>query len=320
MSEENQERALVLVREAGELHQTCIGNDQRGFDVSQVLSPNGPTPLAIAKYSEALELWPDCVIALVMRCSSRLLMRDREGAQSDAKRALELTSEPQFMSMLARAFDGEEARDVLKIGMKQCPEDTLEYACLWGELAQTYAEVGDYAAQARELEGLCAMNLETDLRRDFFEALGEAYQSLGELRKANLCYEKALPESLPSLIALQMEMGCTDRTLVTIETYREHLFPEEALIATAVTRALAGRKVHNIELAMKAIYEQAKSRAYGLDAFSAGVLFKSLGDNELAQTYLTRCMEQVAADPQSWHPSVRWHARKAEELLDQLAD
>ena len=312
MSRDEQQRALDLVREAGQLHFTTDAHGNTGFHVSHVMSQDGPSQQAIKKYTEALDLWPECTLALVQRCLSRKLVEDIVGAQEDARKVLALDPELEYYSVIASVFEGEEARSILRLAFAKADETSYEYWHLRSDVADSFGDEGNYEAQARELEALRNVDLKEELRVSIVEALGTAYHNLGELEKAVDAYREGLPDTIIDLLEIQVQFGDAEATLLSLQENKTRLSAKDLVVYSAVTKALAKMPVPELELAMKAID---RTKAHGFNLFAAGVLCLSAGKLGLAHTYLTRVVNNVAPEPRNWHPSLRWQAEIAECLL-----
>lgn len=312
-SPEIQKKALELVKEAGlVLYPPDPNGGVPGFEASVVFEGSERRDRAIELYTEALELWPNCVPALVHRCANRGLNGDIEGAKADARRALALQPRPFEYSLLAFPFEGEEAREVLRLGMERVGGDSPAYPGLWGDLAGTYFYEGNFAAQAQELESLCASG---KARSYHYSALGMAYEALGQPETAESVYLKSLPETAESLIRLRMQ-GDPDRALATLQEYKASIEPDDAVVYGALIKALAGRAVPELEEAIEAVKRNGESNIFGVDGFSAGVLLLAQGDTEIARAHLRAFLEMVESNPKEWGVTMRWRVKKAKELLD----
>lgn len=308
---EIQEKATELVREAGRVLYPPSPDGSVVFEPAVVFEESDRRERAIELCTEALKLWPNCVRALVSRCTTRALNGDTQGAQEDARRALALQPEPYDYTLLAFPFQGEEARQVLRTGMERIGEDSPAYAGLWGDLAGTYFYEGNFAAQARELEALCA----SGKARSFdYSYLGMAYEALGKPKKAEAVYLKSLPESAESLIRLRMQ-GDPDLALATLEEHKTSLEPDDVLIYGALIKALARRAVPELDDALKAVERNGEDNLFGIDGFSAGVLLLTRGEKEHGRAHLKAFLEMVGSNPKEWGVTMRWRAEKARKLL-----
>lgn len=318
-SPEDKERALELVKEAGKiLYPPPTDGGPPAFDPSQIADGDRQAK-AIEKYTQALELWPACAEALVHRCSTRDLSGDHEGAIEDARRALDLDPEPSYYLLLAGVFEGKDAREILKRGMAKAGRNSPYYEMLWGQVPNTYFYEGDFASQARELEAICEVYGDGEFGGMHYSSLGSAYHALRDNQKAEAAFEKALPESADDLVRLRMETEEVDQVLRTIEEWKEVLDPDDALIYGAVSKALAGRSVQEIDAALEALKRQGDMNMFGVDKFSLGVLQMYQGKRGDAVLNLTEYVLWVRSNPKEWGVTLRWRAEKAQELADKIA-
>lgn len=312
ISQLDKNRALSLVREAGRI--LYPPNDDGGppaFDPMSALGYGKRNSLAEAKYSEALEVWPNCIDALVMRSANRFQMGDSAGAREDATRALQLDPDPRYYILLATVFERADQRRVLRRGMNQAGKEHPLYGILWYSLAQTYFYDGDFESQVSELEALCAFDPSTMN----YESLGGAYRALGQLQKAASAYEKGLPESAESLVRLRMEQGDASASLAILAEYQHSLEQTDVLIYGALIKALDGQSVPEAKEAYEAVVKQGDENLFGVDHFSSGVLLLVLGRKDLGQMHLRRFREWIASNPTEWGVTLRWRGNKAKELL-----
>ena len=319
-SPQDKARALELVKEAGKiLYPPPADGGPPAFDPSQ-LADGDRQAKAIEKYTQAIELWPGCAQALVHRCSTRDLSGDHEGAKEDARRALDLDPEPPYYYvLLAGVFGGQEAREILKRGMTKAGRNSPYFETLWGQVPSTYFYEGDFAGQARELEAICKAYGDGEFGGMHYNSLGMAYCALRENQKAEVAFEKALPDSADDLVRLRMETGDADLVLRTIEEWKDALDPDDALIYGAVTKALAGRPVEEIDAALEALKRQGEMNLFGVDQFSLGVLQMYQGKRGDAALNLTEYVLWVRSNPKEWGVTLRWRAEKAQELADKIA-
>lgn len=311
IDEEKKRKALELVREGDEIF--C---SQWGIDAEELRRSDGMSLSAIEKYNEALALWPECMQALVGRCILGKLIGDIEGAKRDARAALGLGPGACELSMIASTLEGEEARVVLRDGMTRTREGSIEYQLLARGVADSYFREGNFLSHARELKSLASTDLDPQDRPSVFESLGSAYRILGEFDKAEAAYRRALPESAASLIRLLMERGETEKALQTIAGFAADLEPHDVLVLGALTKVLGGLDVPEAREALEAVLEV--EYITGLDGFSAGVLYRHLGEHQNARRHLERFRAINAANPKEWGVTLKWRDSVAERILGEL--
>jgi len=287
----------------------------------------------ITRYTEAIRLDPALAEAYVKRgCAFRSERRCAE-ARDDMRKAFSLRpSEITLYLLMPGPFEGEEQREILRVGMGLADPSTWEYEHLRSYFIRTYWYDGNFNEHVRLLEEWVPQLDEAAFQyRHELQNLADAYSALGQHERAEATYRRALAVSpvgerrfvAEMVVRARMHRDQFAEAREALKELRSDLPVDRGDMLDAALLVLldpASRETRTAADTVLAVAERmgtapgptGKSTSYS--SFLLGLIYRGAGKHEAAADVLSRFASDSASNTREWAITLRWEIAVARRV------
>ena len=283
---------------------------------------------ALAKYLEALRLCPKLAEAHLAIAGVKGRMGLREEAREHAKRAIALRPvDPTAYLLLAHHFNGDEARDVLRKGLRRCRPKSFERNHLQWNIANTYWYEGRFAdcarAYRRHVRALARIHGKRHPALEPpYHSLSTALEAMGDYAGAEAAYRAILNlrrnhmavwmDPREDIVFARIRSNDFEAARAAWNEFESRMKKASRVLLGAAIDVFTGKRPRCSARFVKSLErDQTPSRIAIYGAF----ILHALGRDEIAIPRLRYLVQRWRRNRREWGVTLRWEIARGNEIL-----